>query len=83
MAFYAGRYLTRHGVARDGLAIQAGFAMAGDRPARVAAISITVTAPAGLPPGRRPGLQAVVEHCTVHNSLARPPEVAITVEVAS
>lgn len=79
VAFYAGRYLTRHGYGRDGLAVSAGFDMASDRPARVGGIRLTVRAPADLPAARRPALRAVVSHCTVHNSLASPPSVAIDV----
>ena len=79
VAFYAGRYLTRHGYGRDGLAVSAGFDMATDRPARVTGIRLTVRAPADLPAARRPALHAVVSHCTVHNSLASPPSVAIDV----
>jgi len=77
VAFYAGRYLTRHGYSRDGLAVSAGFDMAGDRPARVSGIRLTVRVPADLPDSRRPALQAVISHCTVHNSLAAPPAVVI------
>jgi putative redox protein len=77
VAFYAGRYLTRHGYGRDGLAVSAGFEMASDRPARVSGIRLTVRAPADLPVARRPALRAVISHCTVHNSLASPPPVAI------
>ena len=76
-AFYAGRYLTRHGYGRDGLTVSASFDMASDRPARVSGIRLTVQAPADLPASRRPALYAVVSHCTVHNSLASPPSVAI------
>jgi putative redox protein len=77
VAFYAGRYLTRHGYGRDGLAVSAGFDMSTDRPARVSGIRLTVRAPADLPADRRPALRAVVSHCTVHNSLTFPPSVAI------
>jgi uncharacterized OsmC-like protein len=77
VAFYAGRYLTRHGYNRDGLAVRAAFDMATDRPARVSRIRLTVTVPGDLPAERRPALHAVVSHCTVHNSLTVPPAVAI------
>jgi putative redox protein len=77
VAFYAGRYLTRHGVSRDGLRVVAEFDMATDRPARVAAVRLRITVPAGLPERRRPGLLAVASHCTVHNSLHQPPDVGI------
>jgi len=77
VAFYAGRYLTRHGYGRDGLDVRAGFDMASDRPARVSGIRVTIQAPADLPASRRPALLAVASHCTVHNSLSSPPPVAI------
>jgi putative redox protein len=77
VAFYAGRYLTRHGYSRDGLAVSAGFDMASDRPARVSGIRLAVRVPASLPAQRWPAFRAVISHCTVHNSLARPPAVVI------
>lgn len=77
VAFYAGRYLTRHGFSREGLGVSVGFDMAADKPARVATVRLTVRVPADLPPERRPALAAVVSHCTVHNSLTTPPGVTI------
>jgi len=77
VAFYAGRYLTRHGFSRDGLGVSVAFDMATDRPARVASVRLSVRVPADLPAERRPGLAAVVSHCTVHNSLTVPPDVTI------
>jgi len=76
VAFYSGRYLTRHGLDRDGLAITAEFTMAADRPARVTSVQIHVTAP-GLPDQRRDALLAVASHCTVHNTLRHEPSVSI------
>jgi len=55
------------------------FTVATDRPARVAAIRITVRTPDGFPADRRPALAAVAAHCTVHNSLTTEPEVTVTV----
>jgi putative redox protein len=80
VAFYAGRYLTRHGHSRQGLAVHTDFDMATDRPARVAAIRITVQVPEGLPTERRAALAAVTTHCTVHNSLTTTPKVTITLD---
>lgn len=77
VAFYAGRYLSRHGYRRDGLRVSVDFRMADDRPARVAAIELTVAVPADLPENRRPAFEAVISHCTVHNSIASAPAVAI------
>jgi putative redox protein len=80
VAFYAGRYLTRHGFDRDGLEVHADFDMATDRPARVAAMRITVRVPDDFPAERRAALAAVASHCTVHNTLTTQPYVTVAVE---
>ena len=77
VAFYAGRYLSRHGYSRDGLAVSVSYEMATGRPARVSGVRLTVHVPPDLPAQRWPALQAVVSHCTVHNSITTPPAVAI------
>ncbi|MGW7445701.1 OsmC family protein [Kitasatospora sp. NPDC054795] len=76
-AHYAGSYLDRHNLSRDGLRVTADYTMAQDRPARIASVSIEVTAPS-LPPERAAGLLAVVGHCTVKNTLNHPPEVTVS-----
>ncbi|MFH9347958.1 OsmC family protein [Kitasatospora sp. NPDC017646] len=76
-AHYAGGYLDRHGLGRDGLHVTADYTMAQDRPARIASVSIEVTAP-DLPPEREAGLLAVVRHCTVKNTLDHPPDVRVS-----
>lgn len=78
VAFYAGRFLDRHQLDRTGLRVTAEFAMATDRPARVGAVRLRLTAP-GLPAERREALHAVVSKCTVHNSLHKPPQVDIDI----
>ncbi|WP_149179700.1 OsmC family protein [Streptomyces sp. TRM49041] len=80
VAFYAGRYLHRHGLERTGLRVRLEFTMARDLPARVASMSITIKPPPGLPDERRPALLAVASHCTVHNTLRQPPEIAVELE---
>ena len=80
VAFYAGRYLVRHGLERDGLRVSADFTMAADRPARVGAIQLRVVVPAGVPAERRAPLLAVASHCTVHNTLRQEP--GITIDLA-
>ena len=79
IAYYAGRYLARHGFDRKGLVVRAGYTMAGDRPARVAAIRVAVHPPDGFPAERVAALTAVVKRCTVHNSLEQPPDVVVRV----
>ncbi|WP_369029817.1 MULTISPECIES: OsmC family protein [Streptomyces] len=80
VAFYAGRYLHRHGLPGTGLRVRTEFTMATDRPARVAALRLVVVPPPELPEQRRAALLAVVSHCTVHNTLHRPPEIDIELE---
>jgi putative redox protein len=76
VAFYAGRFLARHELPTDGLAVQAEFTMA-TRPNRVGEINLRVALPAGVPEDKRAALLAVASHCTVHNSLSHPPQVSI------
>ena len=76
VAYYAGRYLDRHGLDRNRLQVVAEFTMAADRPARVGAVRLRIAAP-GIPAKRRPGLLAVASHCTVHNTLRQEPDITI------
>jgi putative redox protein len=77
VAFYARRYLTRHNLPTDGLAVDATFAM-GAKPARVAGIQMRLIVPEGVPTERLDALLAVASHCTVHNTLASAPQVSLT-----
>jgi putative redox protein len=77
VAFYAGRYLARHGLNRDGLQVTAQYAMATDRPARVSGVSLKIQVPGSVPPGRKAALLAVASHCTVHSTLRQAPDVDI------
>lgn len=79
VAFYAGRYLRRHGLEPDSLRVRADFTMAAEGPSRVRDVSIAIEAP-GLPPDCRKMLLAVASHCTVHNTLREPPTVAVTLK---
>ena len=76
VAFYARRYLARHHLPTEGLAVEATFDM-GSRPARVAGITLRVILPDGVPAERRDALLAVATHCTVHNTLETTPDVSI------
>ena len=77
VAFYAGRYLARHRLNRDGLHVTATFTAATDRPARVAAVRLAIRVPGGIPPSRQAALLAVASHCTVHNTFRQAPDIAI------
>jgi uncharacterized OsmC-like protein len=82
VAFYVRRFLSRHGLSSDGLAVDAMYAMAGN-PSRVATITVSITPPAFLPDDRIPALMAVASHCTVHNTLEDPPGVRIVLTTSS
>ncbi|MFB3737888.1 MAG: OsmC family protein [Candidatus Velamenicoccus archaeovorus] len=82
VGFYAERYLRRHDLPVAGLGVACDFALAEDRPARVSAIDVRLTLPEGFPEDRRAGLFAVVEHCTVHTSIVRAPEITISAGTA-
>jgi uncharacterized OsmC-like protein len=74
---YAGSFLDRHGLSREGLVVEGDFVMAEDKPPRIAAMSVTIIPPAGLSTSRQAGLLAVASHCTVHSTLRQPPAVHI------
>lgn len=76
VAFYARRYLARHGLPEAGLEVDASFSLA-TRPTRVGEIRLSITLPPGVPGDRRSALVAVASNCTVHHSLQQPPEVTI------
>ena len=78
VAALGGLYLARHGLAADGLAVIAEHEHA-ERPSRVTRVRLVLEPPGRCRPNRLRGLLAVASHCTVHNSLVRPPEVEITV----
>ena len=76
VAHYARRYLARHDLPSEGLAVEAHFTI-GSKPARVDRVTVCLHLPAGVPQERRAALLAVASHCTVHNSLEQPPEVVV------
>jgi putative redox protein len=77
VGFYAERFLRRHGLEADRLRVDCHATMSTDRPARVAAITLRIGGLPELPSNRRDALLAVVEHCTVHNSIREAPKIAI------
>jgi uncharacterized OsmC-like protein len=82
IGFFAERYMRRHDIDVEGLRVECRFEMA-EHPARVSRIVVRVALPTGFPPERLDGLQAVVNRCTVHNSMRQPPEVDVELEVAA
>ena len=82
VAFYARRYLARHQLPTTGLRVTADFDF-GSRPARVSDIRVEITLPDGIPDDARDPLLAVASHCTVHNTLATPPNVTVALADSS
>lgn len=80
VGFYAERFLRRHGIPPDGLAVRCSFTMAEDRPARVTDVELVLDLPPAFPADRREALYRVVEHCTVHNTLRQPPTVRLRLD---
>jgi putative redox protein len=80
VAFYARRYLARHGLATNGLRAEAAYDFASG-PTRVGGITVRLQVPAGVPKDKWPALLAVASHCTVHNTFKVPP--AINIELAA
>lgn len=78
VAFYARRYLVRHGLSTEGLGVTTEYVVGG-RPNRVTDITVRITPPDGLPAERRDAFLAVASHCTVHNTLHDAPAVAISI----
>lgn len=80
VAFYGARFLSRHGLATEGLVVTCNYAWAAN-PTRIGEIDLSVEAP-GLTADRREAFSRVIEHCTVHNTLQHPPQVRIRVAPA-
>lgn len=80
VGFYTERFCLRHGLPADGLRVDCDFQLSTQGPTRVGAIDARIILPSGFPAERRAALLAVVEHCTVQNSLRTPPEVRISLD---
>jgi putative redox protein len=81
VAHYAGSFLARHHICRDGLRVDTCWQMSEDHPARVASVTLRITPPPALPPERLPALLAVARACTIHNTLEQAPDVSIELAV--
>jgi putative redox protein len=82
VGFYAERFLRRHSLPIEGLEVRCQFAM-DPHAARVASVQLGVVVPAFLNESHRRALLAVVDHCTVHNSIRQEPEVGIALSIHS
>jgi putative redox protein len=76
VAYYAERFLRRNNLSAEGLAVAAEFDWASG-PHRVGAIRLKVDAP-GLTQEREEAFRRVIDHCTIHNTLRKPPDVELS-----
>ncbi len=76
VGYFVGQFCSRHNIPRDGLTVDAEWAMA-ERPHRVGTVSVKITLPARITAAQRERLLKVARGCTVHQSLAVPPKVTI------
>ena len=80
IGFYAERFMRRHGLTTDGLKISCTYTWA-ENPHRVGGVELDLEV-AGLTQAKRVAFTRVIEHCTVHNTLAQPPLVRIKIASA-
>jgi uncharacterized OsmC-like protein len=76
VAYFVGRYCTRHQIPCEGFTIDVEWSYA-EQPHRVGEVGLRVNLPADLTPEQRDKLLKVAHGCTVHQSLAVPPKVDI------
>ncbi len=79
VAYFAERFLERHQIDAEGLAVEASYAYAQEPPSRVSSIEIKVGLPEAFPAAKLEAFTRVIDRCTVHNSLKQPPAVDIAV----
>ncbi|HUG56215.1 MAG TPA: OsmC family protein [Candidatus Limnocylindrales bacterium] len=76
-AFYANRFLRRHGLPEGTLDVAADYDL-DERPGRVREIRLTITLPFRPDDGVALGLLRAVEGCTIRESLRHPPELRVS-----
>ena len=77
VAYFIGQFCARHNISRDGLSIEAEWAMA-ENPHRVGRIDVIIHLPHRIPAEQRDRLLKVAHGCTVHQSIASALAITIT-----
>ena len=75
-AFYAVTFLSRRNPELKGLEIQSSWKYSED-PHRIGEISLIVKLPFKLSKSEKSGLLRTIEHCTIKNTLNRPPNITV------
>lgn len=76
--FYAAQYLRKHKLATEGTRVKVSAEKRRD-PARLDDFRIAIETPVELGEQHRAGVEAAVHHCLIHNTLLRPPKIAIEI----
>lgn len=78
VAYFVGQFCARHNISRHGLSVDAEWSMA-EHPHRVGRIDIGIHLPHRVPTELKERLLKVAHGCTVHQTIAVTPNIAITV----
>lgn len=81
VGYFVSRYCARHAIPAEGFTIEADWSMA-EQPHRVGSVEMRLHLPATLTQVQQERLLKVAHGCTVHQSLAVPPNVAIALLTA-
>jgi putative redox protein len=76
VGYFVGRFCARHDIPREGLTVEAEWAMA-EGPHRVGQITLVIHLPHRTTPEQKEKLLKVAHGCTIHQSIAVAPTVAI------
>lgn len=82
IGYFVGRYCARHKIPSEGFTIDAKWSLA-EQPHRVGVVSMRINLPVELTPEQQERLLKVAHGCTVHQSIAVPPSVQITLAAPS
>lgn len=77
VAYFVGRFCTRHGISQDGLCVEADWEMV-ENPHRVGHIGLSIYLSHSFTPELKERLLKVAHGCTVHHSLMIAPTIDIT-----
>jgi len=78
-AFYAAQYLRKFKLATEGTRVRITADKVKDPTARIDNFRIEIETPVELTDQHRAGVERAVHHCLIHNTLLRPPRIAIEI----
>lgn len=76
VGYFVGQFCERHGISREGLTVDAEWDTA-EGPHRVGTVNLAIHLPHRITPDQKERLLKVAHGCTVHQSIAAAPTVAI------